>query len=104
MIKRGLKKDMTNFLQMLNQLFSKKRRQINKSKRKTSIRETNLRKATINNIDNFDKKELPVLIPVIKKSDPKAKNIDIAMISVNAYCITCYLKRAYMFVISMRDI
>ena len=31
-IKRGLKEDMTNFLQTPNKLFSKKRRQINKSK------------------------------------------------------------------------
>ena len=34
MIKRGLKEDMTDFLQILNKLSSKKRRQINKSKRK----------------------------------------------------------------------
>ena len=32
MIKRGSKKDMTNFLQIINKLSSKKRKQINKSK------------------------------------------------------------------------
>ena len=56
MIKRGSKEDMTNFLQTPNKLSSKKRRQINKSKRKTSIAETNSKKATINSLDSSDKK------------------------------------------------
>ncbi len=45
MIKRGSKKDMTNFLQMPDKLSGKKRRQMNKSKRKASIRETSSRTA-----------------------------------------------------------
>ena len=39
-IKKSSIKDMTNFLQMSNKLLSKKRRQNNKSKQKTSMRET----------------------------------------------------------------
>ena len=39
MIKRGSKEDMTNFLQTPKKLSSKKRRQINKSKRKASLGE-----------------------------------------------------------------
>ena len=48
MIKKGLKEDMTDFLQTPNKLSSKKRRQINKSKQKASIEESSSRKATIN--------------------------------------------------------
>ena len=84
---------MTDFLQMPNKLSSKKKRQINKNKRKTSIRKTNLRKSTISNLNSFDKKELPVLILATKKSDPKTKNIDIAMIGADAYYAACCLKR-----------
>ncbi len=54
MIKRGSKEDMTDSLQTPNKLFSKKRKQINKSKRKASIGETSSRKATINNLDSFE--------------------------------------------------
>ena len=44
MIKRGLKKDMTDFLQTPKRLSSKKRRQINKSKQKTCIGKTSSKK------------------------------------------------------------
>ncbi len=66
MIKRGSKKDMTNFLQTPDKLPSKKRRQINKSKQKASIGETNARKATLNVLDCSDKNELLVPLATIK--------------------------------------
>ena len=103
-IKRGSKKDMTDFLQTPNKLSSKKRRQINKSKKKASIEESSSRKATINSLKSSDKKELPVPIPTIKTSKPKAKDIDIVMIGADAYCAACHLKEAQMFAVSMRDI
>ena len=43
-IKRGSKENMTNFLQIPNKFFSKKRRQINKSKWKMSIGKISLKK------------------------------------------------------------
>ena len=95
---------MTNFLQMSNKLSSKKRRQINKSKQKISIREISLRKAIISSLDSSDQKKLPISIPVIKKSDFKAKNIDIDMIGANFYCITYCLKKAQVFAILMTNI
>ena len=104
MIKRGSKEDMTNFLQTPNKLSSKKRRQINKSKRKASLGETSSRKAIISSLDSPDKKESLVSISAIIKSEPKAKDIDIAMIGVNAYCAACRLKKAQVFTVSMRDI
>ena len=104
MIKRGLKKHMTDFLQTPNKLSSKKKRQINKSKQKASIRETSSRKATISSLESSDKKELPVSISAIKISKFKTKDIDIAMISTDAYCITYCLKKTQVFVISMKDI
>ena len=104
MMKRGLKEDLTNFLQTINKLSSKKRRQINKNKRKTNVGETSSKKATISSLDSFDKKKLPVPILATKKSDPKAKNIDIAMIGADAYCATSCWKKAQVFALSMRDI
>ena len=71
MIKKGLKKDMTDFLQILNKLSDKKRRQINKNKRKSSLEETNSRKATISNLDNFKKNKLLFPIPAIVKIKPQ---------------------------------
>ena len=95
---------MTDFLQILNKLFSKKRRQIKKSKQKASIGEINSRKATISSLKSSDKKELSVPILAIKTSKPKAKDIDIAMIETDDYCRTCCFKRAQVFAVLMRDI
>ena len=89
---------------MLNKLSNKKRRQINKKKQKTSEGETSSRKTTISNLDSFDKKELPVTMLVIKKSNSKEKNNNIAMIGANAYRAACCLKRTQVFAVSMRDI
>ena len=61
-IKKVSKKVMTNFLQTPNKLSSKKKRQINKSKQKTSITKTSLRKAIISSLDSSNKKKLPILI------------------------------------------
>ena len=83
---------------------SKKRRQINKSKRKASIEESSSRKATIHSLESSDKKELPVPIPTTKISKPKAKDIDIAMIGADAYCAVCHLKGAQVFAVSIKDI
>ena len=104
MIKKGSKEDMTDFLQTPNKLSSKKRRQIDKSKRKASIGETSSRKATISSLESSDKKELPVSIPITKTSEPKTKDIDIAMIGADAYRTACRLKGAQVFAILMRDI
>lgn len=56
MIKKGSKEDMTDFLLILNKLSSKKRKQVNKSKQKVSIRKTSLRKTTISSLDNSEQK------------------------------------------------
>ena len=92
MITRGSKEDMTDFLQTPNKLPSKMRRQINKSMRKISIGETSLRKATISSLGSSDKKELPVSIPITKTSEPKTKDIDIAMIGTDIYRAASHLK------------
>ena len=55
-------------------------------------------------MENSDKKELPVPIPTTKTSEPKAKDIDIAMIGADAYRAACHLKGAQVFAVSMRDI
>lgn len=57
-----------------------KKKQINRSKRKVSIEKTSSEKVTISNLDSSNRKELLLAIPVTKSSEPKTKNIDIAMI------------------------
>lgn len=104
MIKKSSKEDITDFLQMPNKLLSKKKRQINKSKQKTSKGKTNLGKAIISNLDNSNKKKLSVFIVAIKTLKLKAKNIDIAMIGTDVYCAACYLKKTQVFAVSMRNI
>lgn len=47
---------------------------------------------------------MPLPIPVIIKSKPKIKNIDIAIISADAYCAASYSRRDQVFVVFMRDI
>ena len=83
---------------------NKKRRQIKKNNRKASIGKTSLKKTTFSSLKSFDKKELPVPILVIKIFKSKAKDIDIAIIRINAYYIVCYLKKAQVFAVLIRDI
>ena len=89
---------------MPNKLSSKKKRQINKSKQKANIKETSLGKATISSLKSSNKKELLASILVIKILKPKAKNIDIAIIGTDAYCIVCHLKKTQVFAILIRNI
>ena len=95
---------MTDFLQTSNKLSSKRKKQINKSKRKASIEDISLREVTISSLESSDKKKLPVSIPAIKKSGRKAEDINIAMIGADVYYIACCLKKAQVFAVSMRDI
>lgn len=103
-IKKSSKEDIINFLQMPNKLSSKKRKKIHQSKRKVNSRETSSKKAIFSSLDSLEKKELPVPILVTIKSNPKAKDINIAKISADAYCVACHLKKTQVFTISMRDI
>lgn len=55
-------------------------------------------------MNNSDKKELLVLISVMKKFEYKAEFIDIAIISNDTYHKTYYLKRTQVFFVSMKYI
>ena len=103
-IERGSKENMTNLLQISNKLSNKKKRQINKIKLKANIREVSSRKATISYLKSFDRKKLSVLISATKISKPKAKNINIVIISAKVYYVVYYLKKVQMFAISLRNI
>lgn len=89
---------------MSNKFSSKKKRQINKSKQKISIREIKARKIIISSLNSFDKKKLPISILAIKKLNFKAKNANITMVKANQYYIVCYLKKAQVFAISIKNI
>lgn len=43
-------------------------------------------------------------IPITIKSEPKAKNINIAIICIDVYHIAYYLKKTQMLTVSMREI
>lgn len=90
--KKELKRRHPDFLQARNKLYSKKKRQKKRSKQKASIKETSWKKATISNVDTSDKIEFPVSIPSTKILKSKIKDIDIVMISKDAYCTVCSLK------------
>lgn len=85
-------------------MFSKNRKLINKSKQKINIGENSLGKATISSLDSFNKKKLSVPISIVKKSDPKNKNINIVIISVDICNIVYYLNKAQMFIVLIKDI
>lgn len=82
---------MTDIFQKPDKLSCKKKRQINKNMEKTGTEKTSS-KATISNLDIFDKNALSVFITLIKISKPKAQNIDIAMIDVDTYFLAFSLK------------
>ena len=103
-IKKGLKENITNFLQTPNKLSNKKRRQINQSNWKASLEKTSFKKAIISSLDSLEKKELPIPILVTVKLNRKAKDIDIAIIGTDTYRAACRLKGAQVFAISMRNI
>ena len=58
----------------------------------------------MSNLERSDKKELSVPIPAIKISEPKAKDIDIAIIGANIYCIAQCFKRAQIFALLIKNI
>lgn len=47
---------------------------------------------------------MPVPIRAIKRSSPKAQDIDIAMISADTYCVTWCLNGDQVFAVSIKDI
>lgn len=95
---------MTDFLQTPKKLSGKKKRPINKSNRKKSLKETNSKKAIISSSKNPRKKELSVSILVTIKLKPKAEDMDIAIISSDVYGAIFREKRDKVFAISMRNI
>lgn len=95
---------MNDFLQTSNKLSDKKRREINKSKRKTSLGKASSKKAIISRFNSLDEKELPISIPKTTKVKSEAKEIDITNIAAGPNNAACCLKRASVFTISMTDI
>lgn len=67
MIKRELIHDMTDFLQMLNALSNKRRRQINKNKQKASIEKISSKIIITSSLNSSNNKELLALILATKK-------------------------------------
>lgn len=66
---------------------------MNSSKLEVSIGKISLKKAIISGLNSSDKKKLLVSILTMKKSEPKVEGMNIAIISVDVYCIAYCLKR-----------
>lgn len=79
---------------MPNKLFSKKKIQTNKSKQKISKGKTSPKQLLLAVWSALTKKNSQSPYQQQKKSDFKAKNIDISIIYADAYYITCCLKKA----------
>lgn len=47
---------------------------------------------------------MPILIPETKISTLAIKEVDFAIIGVNAYCTACKLKKAHVFALSIRNL
>lgn len=76
---------------------------MNKAKKKFIMGNTNSKTAIFSNLNNFDKKTQLSSVLLKKQLIFNIKNIDIAMINVDTYCIACYLKRVQVFVISQKN-
>lgn len=68
------------------------------------MKKNELKKIIISSLKSSIKKELPVYISAIIQSKLKAKDINIATIYANAYCVTFQLKKTQVFFIFMIDI
>ena len=55
-------------------------------------------------LDNSEKKSLLISTPEIMISILSTKEVDIAMISANAYSTACKLKKARVFAVSIKDL
>lgn len=94
MIKRGVKEDISNFLQNRKKLHVKRRRQVNTIKWKACLEETSSRKSTICSSNNSDKKESLVFRSAIIKSEASDKDMNRAVICIDAYYTACFWKKA----------
>ena len=77
---------------------------INAFKRKVSIDKLKPKKFIINILNYFWEERLPILIPEAKVLILTTKEVDIAMIGINAYHAVCKLYGAQVFIISIRDL
>lgn len=84
--------------------FKKKKKLINIFKWKSSINKLKPKTIVINILNNFDKEGLLILAIKKNASTFNTKKVDIAIISINAYYITCKLIKAQVFAIAMKDL
>lgn len=89
-----------DFLKTSRKMSKKKRRLINDSKRKLSIPKL----VIINTFDKSGKKGLLISALQTKRSTLTTKEIDMAIIGVDTYHMTCGLKKTHVFALSMRDL
>lgn len=99
--KKGLDKNLDNFLRIPQKILNKKRQLIKASKQKESMNKQKSETVIINSFNNSDIESLLILIRV---STLGIKKVDVAIIDIVAYPTTCQLKKAQVFAISIRDL
>lgn len=92
-LKRGSAKKIDDFLN-ISEKTSKKTRLIDISKRKFSMDKLKPKTVVISTLDYFGEERLPILIPETNVSTLAIKEVNIAIIDADVYCITCKVKRA----------
>lgn len=90
-LKKGLAKKIDNFLQVSKKISNKKKRLLNIPKRKLALQKPKLKTIIISLLDNFGKKDMPI---PLKRAKIGTKEVDITIISIDAYCEVCKLKKA----------
>lgn len=75
---------------------------INAFKQKLSLDKSKPKTIIISTLNRSRDERLPIIIPKIKVLTFATKEVDIAIIGTDAYCITCKLKKAQVFAISIK--
>lgn len=65
---------------------------------------SNHKMVVISILDNFEKKCLSISTLQIKVLILNTRKVDVAMIDTNTYLITCKLKKAWVFIVSMKNL
>lgn len=98
-LKKIFNKNLDDFLKITQKLSDKKRQLINISQRKLSNDKEKLKIVVISFLNNLSKENLSVsILPRTFDKDV----VHIAIISIDAYCLLCKLKKIWVFIVFIK--
>ena len=103
-IKKGFQKNVNNFLKIPNKISKSQRKQINKAKQNLIISNISSKTAIIRSFNNSNKRTKLGLVSLKERLTSSTKNINIAIISKDTYCVACCLKKAQIFIVSLKNL